>query len=165
MNLKYIWKTSVPVFTNGISKQSMRRALFFLFSPAKDKPALGRPQLPTYIRLRQVTALSPQEGLLTYFAPQPSWTTHFGRRKKKQGGEKRGKKEPYRALLVPAHPRSPQHKSSWHRRALSQHRENNHHSVSSLETRSRITLLILPYSSSVALSSSASPTPTLGFSP
>lgn len=101
----------------------------------------------------------PQEGLLTYFAPQPSWTTHFGRREKKQGGKERGEKEPYRALLLPAHPRSPQHKSSWHRRALSQYRESNHNSVSSQETGSRVTLLILPYSSSVALSNFASPTP------
>lgn len=61
-NLKSIRKISVPVFTNGISKQSMWRALFFFFSPAEAKPALGRPQLPTCIWLRQVTALSSKKG-------------------------------------------------------------------------------------------------------
>lgn len=105
---KHTWKTRVPVFANGISKQSMWRALFFLFSPTESQPALGRPQLPSYIRLRQVAALStPQEGLLTYFAPQPSWTTHFGRREKKQGGEEQGKKSPtehYYFLRIPDPP-------------------------------------------------------------
>lgn len=56
---KYTWKTRVPVLANGISKQSTWRALFFLFSPTEDQPVLGRPQLPSYIRLRQVAALSP----------------------------------------------------------------------------------------------------------
>lgn len=118
---------------------------------------------PNMYMIKAGNSTFPQERVLTCFAPRPSWTTHFGRREKKQGGEEQGKiKSPTEHYYL-LHVLDPlQHKNSWHRSALSQHRENNHHSVSSQETRSRITLLILPYSSSVALSNSETPTP--GFS-
>lgn len=81
-NLKYLWKTNGMLFINGISKQSMGRALLPLFSPAEDTPALGRAQSPACIRLRQVTALSYKNLLCTMAFPD-----HLGRRDIKQGGE------------------------------------------------------------------------------
>lgn len=65
ITMKYLWKNKGVMFINGISKQSMGRALLPLFSPAEDTPALGRAQSPACITLRQVTALSYKNPLCT----------------------------------------------------------------------------------------------------